>query len=165
MAGRPLIRQNAHTAIKSLGNRVDVLERRIRGGGYYEIKVTGDAEVVTAGDGAFIFAVPGDLDGARLRYCNAFVTTASSSGLIEIMLRKNPIAVGADFDLLLSPITIDQGELDGENAVAWPIIDLGFTQNPYPDRNNVVYYRDQICIDVDDAGTGALGLGVQLGIS
>ena len=164
MAGRPLVRQTAHTQIGNLNNRVDALERNIRGGGFYEIKIFADDQVVTAGDNKFVFAVPGDLDGARLRYCNAFVTTASS-GIMEIMIRKAPA-----FDMLIIPITIDSGELDAENAADPPVIDLTYTEGNPPgagayERNNTVYYRDQICIDVDDPGSGAMGLGVQLGFS
>lgn len=157
---RPLYPESTATRAAKLENRVDALERRRAAAGFYQIKVFYDDETVEAGDGAFIFAIPYDLDRAKLLYVNAYVTTASSSGLVTVQIRN----VTQAFDMLTTPITIDANELDAENAATPWVIDAAFEDEyPWPDSDNTVFYRQQISIDVDTAGTGAMGLGVMLG--
>lgn len=169
-AGRPLYRPTEGTQIANVMNRVDSLERRRAVTGFYEIKIFADTDVVTVLDGAFIFAIPLDLTESKLRYVNAFVTTVSSSGILQIMIHNSghpndPIG-GADFDMLeaFAPIQIDSGELDAEtSSVPWEIREDYANEYAWPFQDNTVFYRQQIRIDVLAAGTGAMGLGVMLG--
>lgn len=161
-SGRSLYPQSLETALAQLENRVAALERRRAVSGHYQIKVFMDDETVQTGDGAFIFVVPYDLDRSHLLSCNIYVTTVSSSGLVTVQLRN----VGNTHDMLSVPLTIDSGEFSAETAATPAEIDT--TMNdiyPYPDPNNTVYFNDRIAIDVDTAGTGAMGLGVMLGFS
>jgi hypothetical protein len=84
--------------------------------------------------------------------------------LVTVQIRNiGSTQVPVDFDMLLTPITIDANEKDAEDATtAWEI-DKGDTEYAYPFLNNYVFYRQQLRIDVDTAGTGAMGLGIQLG--
>lgn len=136
---------------------VDHAARHRRGGsdaiaetyGLYEIKVVADDDVVVAGDGKFIFEIPADLDGTNLTAVRAFVTTASSSGLPTVQIRNVTQAA----DMLATRVTIDAGEKSSRTAATAAVIDLA---------NDDVADGDQIAIDVDVAGTGAKGLGVEL---
>ena len=58
------------------------------GDAIFEIKVFEDDIVVEAGDGAFKFAVPEDLDEAILAKAEAWVTEPSSSGTIIVSLQN-----------------------------------------------------------------------------
>ena len=150
--------ENEGTLIAKLMNRVAALERRKAVAGFYEIKIFADDAEVETGNGKFIFAIPIDLDRARLRYANAFVTTSGSSDL-EVMIHN--ITVGTD--MLDSPITIDSGELNAETSNSPVEIKTSDFFVNYPDTDATVFRRDQIRIDVDADGNGAMGLGVMLG--
>lgn len=165
MAGRPLYRPNEYTQVGQLGNRVDSLERRRAVSGFYEIKVFADDEVITTGDGAFIFEIPYDLDKSKLCSCNVYITTVSSSGLVTVQLENLGGAVEpVSYDMLSPRLTIDVGEKSAETAVTPAVIDKTEGDEyawPYP--NSMVRYTHQISINVDTAGTGAKGLGAMLG--
>lgn len=156
---------NERTGQAKLENRTDALERRRDVGGHYAIKIFADDEEVETGNGKFYFAIPIDLQRARLKYVGAFVSTVSSSGLVTVQIHNLTASsnITSGFDMLTVPMTIDVNEFDAENATTPWEIDTDDTQYTYPDRNNVVYYRQQLRIDVDTAGTGAMGLGVMLG--
>lgn len=113
----------------------------------FEIKVFEDVIVVAAGDGAFKFDIPSDLDEAVLVDVEAWITGASSSGTVVVSLYNNTQGV----DMLSTPLTIDVGELNDKDAATPFVIDL---------TNAEVAEGDEIWINVDNAGTGALGLGV-----
>jgi hypothetical protein len=151
---------------------VAALERRRPVAGFYEIKLFADDETVTTGDGVFILAIPFDLNKAKLKYVNTFVTTVSSSGLVTVQIHnlgstQNP----AGFDMLSTRITIDANEKDAETAATrWaikgmelPPLSTSYAEYGYPDSDNTVFFRQQLRIDVDTAGTGAMGLGIMLG--
>lgn len=170
MSGRPLIRWNEGSLLAQITNRVAALERRKPVAGFYEIKVFADDEEVETGDGAFFLPIPFDLNRARLRYVNAAVSTASGGGNIVIQLHnvgstQNP----AGFNMLSSPITIDSGDKDAEDSNSpWEILgkeqpDPSYNEYGYPDTDNTVWYRQQIRVDVDSAGSGAMGLTLMLG--
>lgn len=148
-----------------IANRVTALEHRRDVAAFYEIKIFADDQAVETGDGKFIFAIPIDLDRALLRYVNAFVTTESSSGLVTVQIFNTTASSSesSELDMLLTPITIDANEFDAENATTPWEIDKTYFNYGYPETNNTVYYRQQLRIDVDTAGTGAMGLGVMLG--
>lgn len=105
--------------------------------------------VVSTGDGKLIRGVPDWLDGYQLVAVHAYVTTASSSGAVTVMVRNVTQAA----DMLSTAITIDSGDLDSEDAAVAAAIDAGAAQ---------VTAADQIAVDIDGAGTGAKGLGVDL---
>ena len=115
----------------------------------FDIKIFADNAVITIGDGAFIFAVPADLDGTSLLDVAAYVTTVSSSGLPTIQVRNETTTN----DMLTTPITIDVGETTSYTSAAPAVIDA---------THQKVSVGDLIAIDVDVAGTGAKGLGVIL---
>ncbi len=116
----------------------------------YEIKVFGDDEIVTVGDGAFIFLVPEDIDGYVIDAANGYITTASAIGDVTVQVRL----VDFSFDYLSTPITIDQGDYSSYNASVPPVLVPG--QNVASDT--------RIAIDVDGAPGDAKGLGVILHI-
>ena len=119
------------------------------GNGIYDVKVFEDINVVVAGDGADYIAIPEDLDGAVLLKCEAFVSTASSSGTVQVQLHK----LSAGVDMLSTKLSIDVGELHSKTAASQPVV------NP---ANDDVAWGDYIRIDVDNAGTGAKGLEVKM---
>lgn len=118
-------------------------------GAAYEIKVFSDEDAATTGDGKFKFAIPADLDGVKLTDAQAFVTTASSSGLVTVQIRN----VTAAADMLTTRVTIDASEKTSYTAATPRVIDAAHA---------TVAKADEISIDVDAAGTGAKGLGVIL---
>jgi hypothetical protein len=131
--------------------RTGQLERRPGEGGTgrFTIKVFSDTTVVTTGNGKFIFGIPEDLDGTDLIQVGAYVTTVSSSGLVTVQIRN----FSQSADMLSTRITIDASERDSKTAATPAVIDLA---------NDDVVWANQIAIDVDTAGTGAMGLGVHL---
>ncbi len=115
----------------------------------FEIKVIADDDTLATGDGQFIFAIPKDLNGANLVEAQAYVTTVSSSGLPTVQIRN----VTQTADMLTTKITIDGSEFTSYTAATPRVIDTA---------NDDVATGDRIAIDVDVAGTGAMGLGVLL---
>lgn len=103
--------------------------------------------VLTVGDGKMPFAITDDLNGLNLIDADACVTTASSSGLPTIQLRRN--RGGVDADMLSTKITIDVSERCSYTAATPPVIN---------GANDDVATSDLIWVDVDVAGTGTLGL-------
>jgi hypothetical protein len=115
----------------------------------FEMKVFGDLQTVGAGNSKFVFMIPDDVDGMTLYRARAYVTTVSSSGAVNVMVRKNTAN-----DMLSTALTIDSGEKNTYTAATPYVINLA---------NATVVMGDEIHIDVDNAGTGAKGLGVVLG--
>lgn len=105
-------------------------------------------DTVTTGDGKRVFFVPPELDGTVLIRAIAFVTTVSSSGALTIQIRNSTQSL----DMLSTAITIDQSENSSLTAATPPVIKSSV----------IVRSGDLIFADVDGAGTGAKGLGVQL---
>ena len=114
-----------------------------------QIKVTSDSDVLTVADGLVYFAVPIELNGMNLVDADAFVSTASTSGLPTVQVHNLTDAV----DMLSTKITIDENEFTSYTAVTQPVIDTA---------HDDVATGDMLRIDVDVAGTGAKGLGVTL---
>lgn len=109
------------------------------------IKVFGDDETVVAGTDAFMFLISRDMHHLRLREVETYITTVSSSGQVNVMLRNGGV------DLLTQQAEIDVGEKNSKDALDQPAVDT---------LNNLVDWGDHISIDVTDDGTGAKGLGV-----
>jgi len=119
----------------------------IEGFAIFAIKVFADDETTVVGDGAFVFDIPEDVDGARFVKCEAFVTTSGGSST-SIQIANNTQAV----DMLTTPLSIDGGDLNSMDAnTPYVVIDP-------PDC--IVAWGDEISIDVD-SGSG-MGLGVYL---
>lgn len=169
MGARPLYRQTDGSLLAQLAKRVDALERRRDVSGHYEIKLFGDDQAVTTGDGRFIFEIPIDLDQSKLRYIRAYVTTVGSSETILQIHNVGSAAVPAAFDMLDDPLQIDASEKSSETSSApWSIFGQeqptpSYAQYGFPVTDNTVYYKQHIRIDIDSAGSGAMGLGIHLG--
>lgn len=118
--------------------------------GLFQIKVFSDTTVLTAINGAVIMMIPDDLNGRSLQAVAAFVTTVSSSGLPTVQIRNVTSAV----NMLSTTLTIDANEFTSYTAATAAVI------NP---ANSLVSTGNLIAIDVTTAGTGAKGLGVNLG--
>ncbi len=113
-----------------------------------QIKVFGDDSELTTGDDKLVFMIPPELDGTKLVRAVAFVSTVSSSGLPNVMISNTTQAV----DVLATAITIDVSEFTSLTAATPCVI-----------KQDIIYRPgDLVAIDVDGAGTGAKGLGVQL---
>lgn len=117
---------------------------------------SGDDATVTVGDGAFVWAIPYDLDvpegydrGWDLVNAEAFVSTVSSSGAVSVAIRNVTQAV----EMMSTNVTIDASEFTSFTAATRPVVNQS---------NAGVAKGDLISIDVDSAGSGAKGLGVQL---
>lgn len=116
------------------------------------IKVVPDTELVTVGDGQFIFVIAEDMHNLNLAHVELFVTTVSSSGKPTVQLRNITAAV----DMLSTKVEIDASEKNSKDAATQAVINTA---------NALVEWGDHIAIDVDVAGTGAKGLGIILGFS
>ncbi len=105
---------------------------------------------VATGDGLAYTRIVATMNGCSLTAVSASLTTASNSGALTIQVRRYRSA--ASVDMLSTAITIDVNELDSSGATA-PVIDTA---------NDDIATGDYVFVDVDGAGTGAIGLNVQL---
>lgn len=110
---------------------------------------TGTGAAITTGDGKFIFAIAKDMDGLDLRRVELFVTTVSSSGIVQVQVRNITQAL----DMLSTRVQVDASEFNSKTAATAAVINLA---------NSEVAWADRIAVDVDAAGTGAKGLGIIL---
>lgn len=117
------------------------------------IKCIDDATALTTGDAKARFVVPVELNGFDLVTVGAHVFTVSSSGTPTIQIRN---ATNSNLDMLSTRITIDQSEKDSKDAAAAAVINTS---------NDNVATGDEICVDVDVAGTGTAGLELRLGFA
>jgi hypothetical protein len=118
-----------------------------------EIKIFEDINTVVVGDNAYIFEVPEDLHESMLVKAEAYVTTPSSSGSVQVQLRRLDDGFANAPDMLSTKITIEANDYNSKTAMAslQPVVD--FAQAGLD-------WGDHIAIDVDSAGVGAKGLGV-----
>lgn len=114
-----------------------------------EIKVVGDASLVSAGNGKAVIGIPYEFNGLNLTRAEAFISSLSVSGDISVQIRNATNAV----DMLTSNIFIDQGDFTSFISTSPSVINAA---------TRSVATGDRIAIDVDSAGSGALGLGVIL---
>ena len=124
-------------------------EQRLRAGKVIYFQVLADDTALTTGNGKMYFTVPPKLNGMNLIDADAMVITASTSGLPTIQIRN----VTDSANMLSTPITIDENELNSYIAATPPVIDT--------DHDDVAT-ADLLRIDVTGAGTGAEGLQVCL---
>ena len=120
---------------------------------HYEIKVHADGFPFAAGDSAFVFLVPLDIDLWVLTDAQAFISTVGSSG-VTVQIRRIRDGV-PDVDMLTTPITIDTGKYTSYASMTTRVINMNA-------NTNQVLAHDLIAIDVDADGTTAQGLGVVL---
>ena len=118
----------------------------------YAIEVFENDTPLVAGDEAFEWEVPEDLDGAVLTKIEGYVNTVSSSGTVQVQI-ANEREAGGVVDMLSTKLTIDVGDLNSKDSSTPVVIDT--------DEDDVVW-GDHLRIDVDQIGTGVLGLGVIL---
>lgn len=144
----PFLRPSVETILGNHETRIGILEASTLLP-TYPIKVFTDATLVTTGNGKFIMGVTAaeKLDGLRLAFVGAYITTVSSSGIVTVQLANLTAAV----DMLSTRLTIDVGEFFSDTAATPAVIDP---------VNNLINTGDRLSIDVDVAGTGAKGLGV-----
>lgn len=107
-----------------------------------------DTQIAAVGDGAFIFPIDDDMKGLLLVAVRIWVTTVSSSGIVQVQLRNVTQAV----DMLSTRIQIDAGETSSSSAATPYVIDAA---------NADVAEDNLIAVDVDAAGTGAMGLTIR----
>lgn len=108
-------------------------------------------EPVIVNDEALFWAISEDLDQTRLQRAEAFVRTAGSTPTVVDIYND----MTSD-SLLINPLTIDAGDKHSTVATVAVGIDIS---------TNLVSWRDDIVITIEDAGTGAKGLGLALGFS
>lgn len=109
-----------------------------------------NGDAITVGDGKAYFRVPSSMNGMNLVEVAAHVTTASASGGPILIQIRNSTQTA---DMLSTRITIDDTEIDTGTAAAAAVIDTG---------NDDIASGDIIHVDIDDPGSGAKGLLVQL---
>lgn len=116
------------------------------------VKIFSDITAVATGDDARRFVVTDDLGGTSLRSVHATVTTTGSSAT-TVQIHN---ITTAD-DLLTVKTTIDSGDTNSYDAATQHEIDD--TGDP---AINYITRGDVLRVDVDAAGTGAMGLEVLL---
>lgn len=115
----------------------------------YEIKIAADDSTFDPTDEPFVFAIPRGLNRTQLISAEAFVSTVGSSQT-EVSINNLTLAVA----MLSTNITIDSGDYTSyvaanESVVAAP-----------PDA--LVHTGNRIQVQIENAGSGAMGLGVIL---
>jgi len=108
-----------------------------------------NGDAITVGDGKAYIRINKVIDGYVLKKVAAHVTTASTSGNIAIQIHNVTDMV----DMLSTLLTIDVNEKDSKDAAIPAVINTDYDD---------VAEGDELRIDVDQAGTGAKGLIVDL---
>ena len=115
----------------------------------FSLKIFGDDEAVTTGDGKLHFTIPPGLNGMNLVSVGLHVYTVSTSGLPTVQIHNLTDAE----DMLSTLLTVDENEKDSKDADTPAVIDT--------DHDDVAT-GDELRFDVDVAGNGA-GLEIRLG--
>jgi hypothetical protein len=110
-----------------------------------------NGSALTTGDGKAYARIPSYIEGMNLIDAGASVSTNSSSGAVNVMIRRRRSGVNAD--MLSTALTIDANESDSATAATPYVINTS---------NDDVLQGDQIYVDIDGAGTGAKGLCITL---
>lgn len=103
--------------------------------------------VLTVADGQDYFRIPPGLNGWRLSEVSGGLVTAGTT-MTTVQLAKVPLS-GSTVDLLSTKLTIDANERDSSQAATQPVITAA---------NAIVATGDRIRVDIDVAGTNAVGL-------
>jgi hypothetical protein len=115
---------------------------------WLHIKLFDDDETVEVT--TFTEAIAEDMDGLSLRVVELFLAEVSTSGIVRVQIHNVSNAV----DLLSTRIQIDANEFHSDDAATDYVIDVD---------NRQVFFKERVRVEVDDAGTGAKGLGIHLG--
>lgn len=116
------------------------------------IKLFSDSQVVTASSTVTRFQeqIAEDMGDLSLTNVEIFVSTASTSGIVEVQLRKNGV------NMLSTTVRIDATEFNSaDSATAYVISPAQASVN----------WEDKIDVFVLQAGTGTRGLGIHLEFS
>lgn len=127
--------------------RINILEA-VSIAAQFDIKVQADTNTTAVGNGAFIFAIPSDIDGYRFVRAEAYVTTVGSTATV-LQIRNVTTAQ----DLLSTLITIAASQFTSYASPPPSVVNLS---------SEIVNTGQLIAIDVDASGSGARGLGVIL---
>ncbi len=137
---------NAGSNITVTQNTNDITISAETGGGSsaqeFGLACSDETTAITTGTNKLTFRVPNDFTLTDVR---ANLNTASSSGAVTVDINKNGASV------LSTKLTIDQGEKTSLSAATAAVI----SSDDFSDD-------DEITIDIDNAGTGAIGLKVWL---
>ena len=131
-----------------LEERVKELERLRQPPAHYLFKPFGE-ESVEEGTGALVWTVPKDVDGLRLEIAEASLVGAGTS---DTTVELENLTWGTFF--LYSDLIINSGDFHSDDSI--PEVEIDHTSNQ-------VFWRDQISINVTNAGSNAFGLGITLG--
>jgi len=120
--------------------------------GLWHISIFGPTEAVVAGDYAnpVPFFIPAELDETRLRDVELYVVVVSASGDPTVQIHN----VTGSVDMLTTAVSCDAGEKTSLTATTPVVIDA---------TNSQVAAGDEVRFDVDDAGSGTLGMLVKVG--
>lgn len=146
-------RVNVPVVLRDYRDRIRSLEA-VAPAAIYEIKIFSDRQVVTTGDGKFYWNIPPDLDQWYIVFIRTFVSVASSSGIVRCQIRNER----SGLDIMSTRVSIDANERSSSTAATPVVI------NQTTDRDQVLD-DDFLRLDVDDAGTGAKGLGLIVALS
>lgn len=105
------------------------------------------ASSIAAGNSKAYIQIPPELNGFSLVAVSSALSTAATSGVTTITMRRVRPSV-ADVFMLSTPVTIDANEKTSETAAVPPVIN---------NANRTVQTGDQIHFDITAAGVGASG--------
>lgn len=115
-----------------------------------QCKLVDDATALTTFSNRVMFVVPPELNGLAIVDADAYVVTASSSGLPTVQIHK----IGGP-SILSTAITIDITEKTSYTAATAPVIN---------GANATLATGDLLAADVTTAGTSTTGLGIALAV-
>lgn len=116
------------------------------------LKLFAIGDAVTTGDGKNCFTIDPNLTGMNLTSVGLHAYTASTSGLPTVQVRNQTDTA----DMLSTLLTLDANEKDSSTATTAAVINTA---------TDDVVTGDEICGDVDIAGTGTIGAELRLGFN
>lgn len=111
----------------------------------FPISVSDEVSTITTGTSKVTFRAPTDFDVTKIK---ASLTTASTSGAVEVDVNLNGVS------MFSTPITIDANETTSETAAVPAVL-----------STTALADDDVITVDIDSAGTGAVGLKLSFVVS
>ncbi|MAA66327.1 MAG: hypothetical protein CL581_16345 [Alteromonadaceae bacterium] len=111
----------------------------------FPISISDEVSVITTGTSKVTFRAPADFDVTKIK---ASLTTASTSGAVQVNVNLNSVS------MFSTPITIDANETTSETAAVPAVLSTTALEDD-----------DVITVDIDAAGTGAVGLKLSFVVS
>lgn len=111
----------------------------------FPISVSDEVSTITTGTSKVTFRAPTDFDVTKIK---ASLTTASTSGAVQVDVNLNGVS------MFSTPITIDANETTSETAAVPAVL-----------STTALADDDVITVDIDSAGTGAVGLKLSFVVS